>query len=131
MLVMNIPYPFKDSTHITFRFIRRENGTTEENDDMVSIVPQGGDLFHVYFKDGDWTEKTSHMIALTGDELDAYITNLFFLSTRDTKPFRSIQLNIPCMPIFMLSIDDLKKKGVIRSLSTILPIMRSCIKVKW
>lgn len=126
---MMIAYPFKDSTNITLRLLR---GNAEaDQDDMISIVHQGDDLYHVYYKDGDWKEETSHMTALTGDELDSYLSNLFFLATQDTQPFRSIQLNIPCMPLIMLQVSDLKKKGIRRSLHTILPILRSCIKVKW
>jgi hypothetical protein len=129
MAEMVIPYPFKDSTNITLRFLR--SGEPETNDDLVTVVHQGDDLYHVYFKDGNWNTDTSHMTALTGDELDEYLSNLFFLITRDSQPFRSVQLNIPCMPCIMLDVSDLKKKGIRRSLQTILPILRSCIKVKW
>ena len=127
---MVIPFPFKDSTNITLRFLRA--GEAESNDDLVTIVDQGDDLYHIYYKDGSWKDDaTSHMTALTGDELDEYLANLFFLTSRDSQPFRSIQLNVPCMPCIMLEMSDLKKKGVRRALHTILPILRSCIKVKW
>ena len=127
--MLTIPYPFKDSTNITIRLLRGSGN--QNSDDLIAIVDQGDDLYHLYYKDGDWKEETSHMTALSGDELDAYLANFFFLITRDSQPFRSIQLNIPCMPLIMLPIDDFKKKGIRRSLHTLLPILRSCIKVKW
>lgn len=127
--MMTIPYPFKDSTNITMRLLRG-NGTTE-SDDLLAIVDQGDNLYHLYYKDGDWNETTSHMTALNGEELDAYLANFLVLITRDSQPFRSIQLNIPCMPLILLPLSDLKKKGVRRALHTLLPILRSCIKVKW
>ncbi len=123
---------FSDSTNITFRLLRAgSDNFDEEKDDKITIVHQGEDLYHLYFRDGDWTTKTSHMTALSGDELDSYLESLFFLLTRDSQPFRSIQLNVPCMPTIMLRIDDLRKKGIRNCLRTVLPILRSCIKVKW
>jgi hypothetical protein len=131
MLVSN-PNPFKDSTNITFRLLKSgSENFDDEKDDMITIVHQGDDLYHVYYRDGEWKEKFSHMTALTGNELDSYLESMFFLLTRDAQPFRSIQLNIPCMPLIMLPIDDLKKKGYRRCFRTILPILSSCIKVKW
>ena len=129
--MMTIPYPFKDSTHITMHILKEDCDEDGKNDDLVAIVPQGEDFYHVYYKCGDWSEKTSHMTAFTGDELDTYLENFFFLITRDSQPFRSIQLNIPCMPTIMLRVEDFRKKGIRRSLRNILPLLRSCIKVKW
>jgi hypothetical protein len=129
--MLNVPYPFKDSTHITMRILHPDCTESGENDDMIAIVPQGDDLYHIYYKSGEWTDKTSHMTAFTGDELDNYLENFFFLITRDSQPFRSIQLNIPCMPPIMLRTEDFRKKGIRRSLRNILPLLSSCIKVKW
>lgn len=131
MFVPN-PSPFKDSTNITFRLLKSgSDNYDEKKDDIITIVHQGDDLYHVYYRDGEWKEDFSHMTALTGDELDTYLENMFFLLTRDAQPFRSIQLNIPCMPLILLRVEDLKKKGIRRSFREILPLMCSCIKVRW
>jgi hypothetical protein len=38
---------------------------------------------------------------------------------------------VPCMPAILIHMDDIRKKGVRRSLHTILPLLRSCIKVQF
>ncbi len=131
-MLTRIPNPFKDSTNITFRLLKSGSENYDEmKDDIITIVHQGEDLYHVYYRDGEWKDDFSHMTALSGDELDSYLESMFFLLTRDAQPFRSIQLNIPCMPLIMLRVEDLRKKGIRRCFRTILPILRSCIKVKW
>ena len=125
--------PFTDSRNISMRILRGEDKSEDgEMDDHLVIVDQGDNLYHVYYRDGTWDEKqTAHMIAVTADELDAYLENLFYLLARDCQPFRSIQLNIPCMPSVMLSIDSLKKKSIRAALFDILASLSSCIKVKF
>jgi hypothetical protein len=125
-------YPFHDSTNISIRLLRSGPESKDMNrDDQIAIVEKGDDLFELYYHSGDWETKTAHCVQLTGDELDQYLYSLFFLLTRDSDPFRSVQFNVPCMPSILILMDDMRKKGVRDSLSTILPLLRSCIKVEF
>ena len=129
---MTLKYPFRDSTNISIRLLRSGDDSDDKSrDDQIAIVEKGGDLFEVYYHSGDWDKKTAHFIQLSGDELDQYLHCLFFLLTRDSDPFHSVQFNVPCMPCIMLALEDMRKKGVRESLGTILPLLRSCIKVEF
>ncbi len=125
--------PFKDSSNITMRLIRKGDGGDEsgEHDDHIAIVYNGEDSYIVYYKDANAMKEMTHTTVLTGDELDTYLYGLFFLLTRDKDPFRYIQFNIPCMPCVFLSVQDLRLKGVKRTLlQEILPLMSSCLKTR-
>jgi hypothetical protein len=114
------------------RLIRSgEDNKNAERDDLIAIVPLDEDSYGVYYTSGDWDSQITHYVDLTGDELDTYIENLFFLLSRDRDPFRSLQVNIPCMPAVLLLVSDLKKNGIKRHLREILPLLHSCIKVKF
>ena len=129
---MTIKNPFTDSTHITIRLLRSgAENKDEERDDRIAIVPLGDDSYGVYYTSADWNSQITHYVDLTGDELDTYIENLFFLLTRDRDPFRSIQLNVPCMPAILFLVSDLKKSGVKNHLREVLPLLHSCIKVEF
>jgi hypothetical protein len=122
--------PFNDSTNISIRLLRA--GVDDDSrDDRIAIVHKGEDMYHLYFKDADMKENTSHFTLLTGDELDSYLESFFFLLSRDSDPFRSIQFNIPCMPCLLYTVDELRKPKIRDSLNTLFPILRSCIKVKF
>lgn len=129
---MAIKYPFTDSTNISIRLLRSgPDNEDKTRDDQIAIVEMGNNNFDVYYHCGDWETKTAHFVQMTGDELDQYLWALFFLLTRDSDPFRSVQFNVPCMPAVLISIEDMKKKGVRSALETILPILCSCIKVQF
>ena len=131
---MLITDPFTCSTNTTIRLIRKSlNGTDADSDtdDRIAIVHEGEDTYSLYYRDSDMKNKTScHYKILDGAELDTYIENLFFLLTRDKDPFRSIQFNIPCMPGFIFTIDDLKSKGLRKALNYTLPLLKTAYKVK-
>lgn len=129
---MTIKYPFSDSTNISIRLLRSgPENNDKSRDDQIAIVDMGDNDFDVYYHSGDWDTKTAHFVQMTGDELDQYLWALFFLVSRDADPFRSVQFNIPCMPAILISVDDMRKKGVRSALETILPLLRSCIKVQF
>lgn len=129
---MNVYYPFTDSTNINIRLLRSYPDNNDANrDDCIAIVEQGKDQYDVYYHSGDWNTKTAHFIQMTGDELDTYLWGLFLLLARDADPFRSIQFCFPCMPNVLISVDDMRKKGVRTALKTIMPLLRSCIKVQF
>ncbi len=124
--------PFKDSTHIHIRLLRGgSENKIPEKDDRIAIVPLGENSYGIYYMASDFENKMSHYADLTGDELDKYLHNLFYLLTCDRDPFRSIQLNVPCMPTILLLVEDLKRKGVKNCLYEILPLMHSCMRVKF
>jgi hypothetical protein len=124
-------YPFNDSTNINIRILRKgPENNDRSRDDLIAIVEQENDVYDVYYHSADWkNEKTAHAIQVNGDDLDNYLYSLFFLLSRDADPFRSIQFNLPCMPSVLLDMRDLKKKGVREALTTIMPLLRSCLKV--
>ena len=125
-------YPFTDSTNISIRLLRSgPENQDKSRDDQIAIVDMGNNNFNVYYHSGDWTGKTAHFIQMDAEELDNYLWALFKLLCSDVDPFRSIQFNIPCMPSILLSVDDMRKKGVRKALNTILPLLRSCIKVQF
>lgn len=126
-------YPFHDSTNISIRLLRKGPENNDGvNDDQIAIVENENDVYDVYYHYGEWqTEKTAHFIQMNGDDLDNYLWSMFTLLARDADPFRSIQFNLPCMPSILLEIDDLKKKGVREALTTVMPLLRSCLKVKF
>ena len=129
---MTLKYPFSDSTNISIRLLRSgEDSDDKSRDDQIAIVEKGNDEFEVYYHSGDWEKKTAHFLQLSGEDLDQYLECLFFLLTRDSDPFRSVQFNVPCMPCIMLDMDDMRKKGVRSALGTILPLLRSCMKVQF
>lgn len=129
---MSSKNPFTDSRNISMRLLRADGSSSGENDDQIVIEDQGDNVYHVYFRDATWdNQKTAHMVVLSGEELDTYLEGYFFLLTRDSQPFRSIQLNIPCLPIIMFKIEDLKKKSIRNCLTTILPLLSSCMKVRF
>lgn len=125
--------PFKDSSNITIRLIRKGDGNDEtgDRDDHIAIVYNDVDSYIVYYKDTNAMHRLTHSTVLTGDELDTYLHGLFFLLTRDKDPFHFIQFNIPCLPCIFLSVQDLRLKGVKRTLlNEILPLMSSCLKTR-
>lgn len=122
--------PFSDSSNIQIRLIRSTELDNEKADDRICIVYSGEDSFTLYYKDANATRNLTHLCNFTGDDLDTYLRNLFFLLTRDRDPFRSIQFNIPCCPTILLLMDDLRKKGVKEALNEILPLMSSCLKIR-
>jgi hypothetical protein len=123
--------PFTDSSNITIRLIRKGEGAADgEHDDRIAIVYNGEDSYILYYKDGNAVARMNHTTVLTGEELDTYLHSLFFLLTRDKDPFRFIQFNIPCMPCIFLGVDELRQKGVKRTLNEILPLMCSCLKTR-
>ena len=123
--------PFKDSSNITIRLIRKGEGDNGDgnNDDHIAIV-YNDDSYIVYYKDTNAVNGLVHSTVLTGDELDTYLRGLFFMLTHDKDPFRFIQFNIPCMPCIFLNVKDLRMKGVKRTLNEILPLLSSCLKTK-
>ena len=123
--------PFTNSTNILIRLLRSGSDAKDaKKDDMICIDVQGEDLYHLYYRDGDMKDPdTAHMTALTGDELDSYLYSLFFLLTRDSDPFRSVQINVPCFPLILLDLPTLKKKSVRETLNLLLPTVHSCLKV--
>lgn len=125
-------YPFSDSTNISIRLLRKGVENKDSTcDDQIAIVEAGADFYELYYHSGDWESRsTAHFSQLNGDELDNYLYSLFFLLSRDADPFRSIQFNLPCMPAILLEISELKKKGVREALTTIMPLVRSCLKIK-
>ena len=129
---MMVKYPFSDSTNISIRLLRRgPDNKDDSRDDQIAIVDKGDNNFDVFYHSADWQSKTAHFVQLTGEELDQYLYSLFTLLSCDADPFRSVQFNIPCMPSILIIMDDMRKKGVRRSLYTILPLLRSCIKVQF
>ena len=132
-LEMAIKYPFTDSTNISIRLLRSgADNMDTSRDDQIAIVEQLNNEYDVYYHSGDWSdksEKMAHFVQMNGLDLDQYLESLFFLVSRDADPFRSIQFNIPCMPAILISVDDMRKKGVREALQTILPLLRSCIKI--
>lgn len=123
--------PFTDSSNITIRLIRKNEGDSNgEHDDHIAIVYDGDDSYILYYKDGNAKGGMTHTTCLSGDELDMYLQSLFYLLTQDKDPFRFIQFNIPCMPCIFLGVHDLLRKGVKRTLNEILPLMCSCLKTR-
>jgi hypothetical protein len=122
--------PFTDSSNISIRLIRKGDGSNEDgtNDDRIAIVYNGDDSYILYYRDANAKEGMTHTSVLTGDELDTYLQSLFYLLTHDKDPFCAVQFNIPCMPCIFLSVEDLRLKGVKRTLYEILPLMSSCLK---
>ena len=119
--------PFHDSSNISIRLVQKDG--KEENDDRIVIVYKGEDTYHVYYKDGYNRNGMTHCVVLTGAELDTYLESLIDLLNLDSDPFRSIQLNIPCMPSIMLSMKSLKEEGLKTLLANILPLLSSCLKI--
>ena len=129
---MMVKYPFSDSTNISIRLLRSGPDNKNGNrDDQIAIVEKGGNDFDLYYHSGDWETKTAHFVQMTGEELDQYLYSLFTLISYDADPFRSVQFNIPCMPSILITMEDMRKKGIRRSLYNILPLLRSCIKVQF
>lgn len=122
--------PFTNSSNISIRLIRKGEGSDAAgaNDDKIAIVYNSDDSYILYYKDANTMNGLCHTTILTGDELDTYLQCLFFLLTRDKDPFYSIQFNIPCMPCIFLSVSDLRRKGVKRTLHEILPLLSCCLK---
>jgi hypothetical protein len=129
---MMVKYPFSDSTNISIRLLRSgPDNEDKSRDDQIAIVDKGDNEFDVYYHSGDWETKTAHFVQMNGENLDEYLQSLFTLLSFDADPFRSVQFNVPCMPAILIHMDDIRKKGVRRSLHTILPLLRSCIKVQF
>lgn len=128
---MTLMNPFNSSTNIVIRLLRSGPECEDDTrDDKIAIVHDVDDVYHLYYKDANMKEDVSHFKLLTGDELDVYLESLFFLLTHDSDPFRSVQLNIPCMPCLLYRVEDLKKLKLRETLSTILPLLHSCAKIQ-
>lgn len=125
---MTLTNPFNNSTNIVIRLLRSD---PEEEDDMIAIVHDVDEVYQLYYKDANMKGDVAHFMFLTGEKLDVYLESLFFLLTRDSDPFRSVQLNIPCMPSLLFKVEDLKKKKLRETLNTILPLLHCCTKLNF
>ena len=122
---------FTNSTNITIHLLRQAPECEDPSrDDKIAIVYSGDDVYQLYYKDANMIGNVAHFKLLTGEELDSYLESLFLLLTRDKDPFRSIQLNIPCMPSLLFQVSDLKKRTLRDTLHTILPILSRCTKIR-
>lgn len=127
---MTLMNPFNSSTHIVIRLLRSgPENDDDSRDDKIAIVHDVEDVYQLYYNDANMKGDVAHFKLLTGEELDVYLESLFFLLTRDSDPFISVQLNIPCMPCLLYKVEDLKKLKLRETLNTILPLLHSCTKI--
>jgi hypothetical protein len=106
--------PFTDSTNLSIRLIRHKI----EEDDKITIKKVKENLYILYYTHS--TKKDHKQIAVLDKEQGkSYIDNLFFILSQDITAFRFIQLNIPCMPLLLVPVQQLKKKRMRTILQTI------------
>ena len=97
--VTSVP-SFESASTIQIFLIRKSDQT--KPDDTINIQHKGEDTYHVYYRDGNWTDENRwHMTVLSGAELDQYVEGLFTLLARDRDAFEHVQFNIPCYPALM------------------------------
>jgi hypothetical protein len=129
---MTLMNPFNSSTNIVIRLLRSgPENEDDSRDDKIAILRSVENVYELYYKDANMKGEVCHFKLLTADELDTYLECLFYLLTRDSDPFLSIQLNIPCMPCLLFRVEDLKKTTLRDSLHTILPLLHSCTKIEF
>lgn len=118
----------RSPTNIHIRLIRDLDN--DKNDDRITIVNKGEDVFHIYFYDSFMKTPITTYIALTGSGLDSYLKSLFNLVSNDRDPYLRIQFDVPCFPSVMYNTYDLQNESVIDSLMSIMPLCKVSDVVK-
>lgn len=130
-MFMRSQNPTQDSTNITIHLCRNGGEEAQDNDDIITIHHKGENIYHVFYRDGDFINKSHfQMNVLDGDELDTYLLSLFRLVASDRAPFKFIQFNIPTFPTLLYKPHDLTDKKIRSKLMHIMPILKSAIKVQ-
>lgn len=110
-------------THIRIAFIRQGHATNEAMDDYVIISHKGEDIYHVYYHDAFKAPMNHQFTILNAEELDLYLDALFALISRDSVPFREIQIDIPCMPSVMYKPSQLRSRRILEALGHAMPML--------
>ena len=81
-------------TRLTFFLIRNSNGY---DDDKVIVSPVNDD-FKIQYVSNKVNDSFHHFFYASETETRAYIYDLLFALNKDTVPYESIQINLPCFP---------------------------------
>ena len=106
--------PFTDSNNLSIRLIRDKI----ENDDKITIKKVSSDIYLLYYTHSSKKDEKQITI-LDKEQALSYIESLFFLVCQDITAFRFLQLNIPCMPLLLLSVERLKNKKAKNTVETV------------
>ncbi len=110
---------------IVLRLLRKD--LSSKNDDIIKIFNVGSDQYRVEYTDPNCLNnvKVHHVSKdpMTGEQMDLYLNSLITLLTRDTDPFWKFQITAPGFPAILLDINDLKKRSVHESISSVLPLL--------
>lgn len=90
-------------TRLTFFLIRNTNGY---DDDKVIVSPVNDD-FKIQYVSNKVNDSFHHFFYASGTETYAYIYDLLFALKRDTAPYESIQVNIPCFPSVIYKVTEM------------------------
>lgn len=128
-MFVKISNPTADSAkNIVIHLIRDKKDEAKDTDDIIAIHHKGEDIYHVFYRDGNFADKTRyHMSVHTGESLDTYLLSVFRLLARDRDPFKAIQFNIPGTPTLYFLPNDLENKAIRRRLMNLMPIQRSAL----
>lgn len=125
--VTSVP-SFESASTIQIFLIRKSDQT--KPDDTINIQHKGEDTYHVYYRDGNWTDENRwHMTVLSGAELDQYVEGLFTLLARDRDAFEHVQFNIPCYPALMYTPRDLDREEIRQGLTDMMSLLYSAQRV--
>jgi hypothetical protein len=113
---------------ITLRLLRPNKSS--KYDDLIKIyrVDFEDDSYKVVYVDNDSATDSNKIVHesvryLTGEEVDAYLTALFVLLTKDDDPFDKFQIQAPGFPCILLKVEELRKPRVREEILNVLPLL--------